>query len=47
MKTRKMPKLAAPVERVSKVSASVNADTISASNYGGDASGGVAASLWI
>jgi hypothetical protein len=47
MKTRKMPKVTAPVERLSKVSASVNADAISASNYGGDASGGVAASLWV
>jgi hypothetical protein len=47
MKTRKMPKLTAPVERISKVSASVNADAISASNYGGDASGGVAASMWV
>jgi hypothetical protein len=47
MKTRKMPKLTAPVDRTSKVSASVNADAISASNYGGDASGGVAASLWV
>jgi hypothetical protein len=45
MKTRKMPQVAAPVVRLAKGSAPVAADAaISASNYGGDASGGVGAS---